>query len=266
MAQCFVGKDWHNLQRCRVFVCVFGVPTFHRGNEIIERFHRTIKRLAARTRCSTQEAVYWHNVMPKDDETVSTAPAKLTYAYKIRLKGIDAVLLQEDTIYSPYITGDAVWIKSPHRRCTTQFDRGTVTRICNPHSVCVDGIPRHMKDVRAIHGKDNTTCDHVTSLDPSDDEADPMVYEAAEENSSASWVLVGLRQDEFSDTSEDNVTEETESVPLRWSSKQEPEICTPWSNKWTNTIETEWLEKATCSILSYMWSLDQGGVWWSWAG
>ncbi len=165
--------------------------------------------------------MYWHNVTPKDDETASTVPADLTSTYKIRLKGIDTALPQDDTISSRYIMVDAVWIKSPHRRCTTQFDRGTVTRIYSLHSVCVDGIPRHVKDVRPVHGKNNTASDYVTPLDPSDDEADPMVYETAEENSSASSAFGSQRKDEFSDTSENNA----ESVPLRRSSEQEPEIC-----------------------------------------
>ena len=71
-----------------------------------------------------------------------------------------------------------------------------------------------------MHGENNTASDQVTPLDPSDDEADPMVY------SSASSAFSGLRQVEFSNTSEDNATEETESMPLRWNNEQESEICT----------------------------------------
>ena len=129
------------------------------GNGIIERSHPMIKHIVTRTRCSIQEAVYWHNVTPKDNETASTAPANLTYTYKIHLKGINTALPQDDTISSPYIVGDAVWKKNPHGRCTTQFDRGTVTRIYSPHSVCVDGIPCHVKDVHPVQGENNTASD-----------------------------------------------------------------------------------------------------------
>ena len=118
--------------------------------------------------------MYCHNVTSKDDETASTAPAKLTYTYKIRVKSINTALLQDDTISSPYIVGDAVW--SLHGRYTMQFDRGTVTRIYSPHSVHVDSILRNGKDVRPVHGENNTTSGHVTPLDYSDDEADPMAY------------------------------------------------------------------------------------------
>ena len=37
------------------------------GNGIIERCHRTVKRIAARKQCTIPEAVYWYNVTPKDD-------------------------------------------------------------------------------------------------------------------------------------------------------------------------------------------------------
>ena len=52
-------------------------------------------------------------------------------------EGINTALPQDDTISSPYIVGGTVWIKSPHGRCTTQFDRSIVTIIYSPHLVCV---------------------------------------------------------------------------------------------------------------------------------
>ena len=61
-----------------------------------------------------------------------------------------------------------------------------------------------MKDVCPVHGKNNTVSDHVIPLDHVDNEASLMVYVAAEENSSASNAPGSLRQDEFSDTSEDS--------------------------------------------------------------
>ena len=42
---------------------------------ISERCHRSVKRIAARTRCTIEEAVYWYNVAPKDDVDSATAPA-----------------------------------------------------------------------------------------------------------------------------------------------------------------------------------------------
>ena len=64
------------------FRCAY-VPA---GNGIVERSHRTIKRIAARTRCSVMEAVYWYNVTPKNDASASTAPANLIYSYTARIR------------------------------------------------------------------------------------------------------------------------------------------------------------------------------------
>ena len=45
------------------FHCAY-VPS---GNGIIERCHRTVKRIAARKQYTILEAVYWYNVTPKDE-------------------------------------------------------------------------------------------------------------------------------------------------------------------------------------------------------
>ena len=141
------------------------------GNGIVERSHRTIKRIATRTRFSVIEAVYWYNVTPKDDASASTTPANVIYSYPARIKGIDVILPPEDAGPSSYKIGDSVWVKIPHRRCTTQFGKGTITGVYSAHSVLVDGTPRHVKDVRPLRGVDTTYC----SVTSSEDEA-PMLY------------------------------------------------------------------------------------------
>uniref|UniRef100_A0A5S6QCD8 RNase H domain-containing protein n=1 Tax=Trichuris muris TaxID=70415 RepID=A0A5S6QCD8_TRIMR len=118
------------------------------GNGIIQRCHRTIKVIAARKGCTVNEAVYLYNVMPRDNRSASTAPANAVYRYAIRVRGID---LANDDVRVPdcrYATGDHVWIKPPATRCDTQFDRGTITKILSDQAVEVDGVPRHVRDVR----------------------------------------------------------------------------------------------------------------------
>ena len=48
----------------------------------------------------------------------------------------------------PYQVGDRVWVKAPQNRCTTNFSKGEVTKISSPQSILVDGILRHVKDLR----------------------------------------------------------------------------------------------------------------------
>ena len=61
------------------------------GNGIVEWCPCTIKRIAARTLGSCQEAVSWYNTMPRDVVTTQTVPANRIYRYKQRVKEIDQV-------------------------------------------------------------------------------------------------------------------------------------------------------------------------------
>ena len=132
------------------------------------------------------EAVYWYNVTPKDNASASTTPANVIYSFPARIKGIDVILPPEDAGPNSYKVGDSVWVKILHGQCTTQFGKGTITGVYSPHSVLVDGIPRHIKDVHPLRGVDTTNC----ILTSSEDEAlmlyltreDPAVSESNHSN------------------------------------------------------------------------------------
>ena len=44
--------------------------------------------------------------------------------------------------------GDEVWVKPAVPSCTRQWSLGKLTGIVSKHVVCVDGMPRHVRDVR----------------------------------------------------------------------------------------------------------------------
>ena len=75
----------------------------------------------------------------------------MVYRYRKRLKGINGTSVptynQQPAVFKP---GDRVWVKAPHGRCTTKYKVGRVTRITSAQNITVDGIPRHMKDLRPI--------------------------------------------------------------------------------------------------------------------
>ena len=73
------------------FRCVYSLS----GNGIVEQSHRTVKTIAARKNYSILEAVYWHNVSPKDDVSPCTAPADALHRYHVRIKGVEDNLLPE---------------------------------------------------------------------------------------------------------------------------------------------------------------------------
>ena len=153
------------------FRCIY-VPS---GNGIIERCHRTIKRITAKTHCSVMEALYWYNITPKDDATASTAPANAIYNYCVRVKGIDTAPLLGHVDSGPYNVRDAVWVKAPHSRGSTQFKTRMVTGIYSPHSVLISGIPRHIRDLHSRH-RSVTSEDDASNNSSESDSNTPLLY------------------------------------------------------------------------------------------
>ena len=117
------------------------------GNGTIERCHRTVKTIAARKGCSVMEAVYLYNVTPKDGRTPETAPMNSLIGYMARVRGVDQQVPRKDVVCR-YGVGDAVWVRPADSRCDKQYDRGRVTSVTSEHTVEVNGVPRHVRDLR----------------------------------------------------------------------------------------------------------------------
>ena len=133
------------------------------GNGVAERCHRTVKVIAARKQCAISEAVYLYNVTPRDDCGEETAPANVLYQYVVRVRGVDKEQQEPQRDNRMYRVGDAVWVKPPGGRCNTRFGPGKITGIVSPHAVEVDGMARHVRDVRARSGVDATPIDESAS-------------------------------------------------------------------------------------------------------
>ena len=125
------------------------------GNGIAERCHRTVKVIAARKNCTVAEAVYWHNVSPPSDGTSESTPADQLYRYRVRVRGVDTdTRISDDGVCcdssesGPYRAGDSVWVRPPDVRCDQRFAEGTVTDVLSEQAVVVDGVPRHVRDIR----------------------------------------------------------------------------------------------------------------------
>lgn len=136
-------KAWGVTQ---IFCCAYK----HSGNGIVERNHRTIKRMVARTGGKVEDMVYWYNNSPNYMKVV---PAKAIYQYESRLFGTSPVTCSRekaaDTKQSPYNVGDKVFVKPKTARCDTTWKDATITRVVSKTVVEVDGINRHIADVRA---------------------------------------------------------------------------------------------------------------------
>ena len=146
---------------------------FLEGNSIAEHCHRTVKRIAARTQCSIPEALYWYNVMPKDNATPSTEPANGIYHYKQRIKGIDVTPSLVRVVDTPYKVEDRVWVKPLNPQCTTRFGSGKIDEI-SPKTMLVGGVPHHVKDVRSCYASSTSEDDEENNIQ-FEDEPDPLL-------------------------------------------------------------------------------------------
>ena len=66
------------------FRCAYRPET----NGVIERNHRTIKRMAARTGKDPREMVYWYNAAERVLGVGSSAPAMSVHTYRWRVRGV----------------------------------------------------------------------------------------------------------------------------------------------------------------------------------
>ena len=126
------------------------------GNGIAERVHRTVKTIASRKGCSISEAVYLYNSSPKDGEKQESTPSNQLYRYAQKAKLLYSRTSEEQSDAATdgclrrgaYDVGDAVWIRPVEARCHTQYGKGVVTAKISEQAVEVNGMPRHVRDLR----------------------------------------------------------------------------------------------------------------------
>ena len=119
------------------------------GNGIVERHHRTIKAMAERGGITPSEAVFWYNLSPRSGQNADSVPQRSVFRYDWRHPAADPPLKEEDEVETIKL-GDEVWVKPPHARCTTRWQKGIVTGLNSKSNVSVDGTPRHILDVRRV--------------------------------------------------------------------------------------------------------------------
>ena len=78
----------------------------------------------------------------------------------MRIKDVDSTSPSPfGEVDGPYNVGDHVWVKPPNNRCTKRFNGGRVTGILSQQSVEVDGVPRHVRDLRPRQSSDTEPFD-----------------------------------------------------------------------------------------------------------
>ena len=94
------------------------------GNGVVERNHRTIKRMASRSNSNVLDMVYWYNTTPKQGINGGTTPAAQThnfshkYNWRVLTSSKESTNVIED-VDNRYNIGDEVFVKPPSAKCTT---------------------------------------------------------------------------------------------------------------------------------------------------
>ena len=79
-----------------------------------------------------------------------------------------------------------MWVKPSENRCHTKYKLGTVTRVVSEQTMEVDGMPRHVRDLRSVVPPETASTPAQTFV--SDDEELPLLpaRRGSEEESSDS--------------------------------------------------------------------------------
>ena len=121
------------------------------GNRIVERNHLIIKAIAERGGISPAEAVFWYNMSPKSGQLDKTVPQRAVFNYHWRYSKVKPVTKQANLPES-ILVGEEFWVKPPGVCCMSKWKRGRINRVLLQNNVEVDGLPRHILDLRLFHG------------------------------------------------------------------------------------------------------------------
>ena len=143
------------------FACAFRPQ----GNGISERNHRTIKTMAARSKNSIEECVFWYNVTSSVD---GLAPFNVIFHCKPRIPSVRdkrihtchevAVKIpygrDEEEFTNPYVIGDKVFLRTDGKCDSAWSGPHRITMIKSPVSIELngDGITRHVSHVKRVPG------------------------------------------------------------------------------------------------------------------
>lgn len=145
------------------------------GNGIVERNHRTVKRTAARSNCTIEDAVFWYNALPRKDGKI---PCQLFLNRRFRLpyEKPKNPVSTDSYVQSDFNVGDRVFVRPQAARCVDTWKEGAISKIQNNRqSLEVDGTPFHVSHVRKIPNTDNVA--NKIACDPENE-----------------WVIVGPKR------------------------------------------------------------------------
>ena len=170
------------------------------GNSIVERVHRTIKRMVARSGRSVEEMAFWYNATRGERPA---SPFEMVFGARPRMPGVvdrrreverswpESPPVTDDTRSdlerNPFVVGDQVFLKTGSHCDTLWSGPHRVTSIKSSVSVALgdSDIPRHVSFLRRVPVPPAATTEHFLedaagggsdSDEPEPDEDQPARY------------------------------------------------------------------------------------------
>ena len=109
--------------------------------------------------CTSEDVLkmlFWYNFAPKLLQDEETTPSNQFFTHQWNSPNVFGEEFDHDDP-RPYTIGELVWIKPGGTRCTTQWKKGTVTRILSNVKVEVYGIARRVNDIAKINVIDRSS-------------------------------------------------------------------------------------------------------------
>jgi len=132
------------------------------GNGIVERSHRTIKCIAARSNCSIRQAVFWYNILPKTSNETSPSSDLFHQPWRFPNAPNYAAVNKPNN----YSVGQHVFFKpSQHARCDQEWPIGIVTCEGDRTHAEINGTKRHVADIRPVSENVDYHCAHLRNDD-----------------------------------------------------------------------------------------------------
>lgn len=162
-------------------------------NGIIERCHRTVKRIAARSDISVIKAVFWYNAIPKRNQD---SPFFMFYGRKCQLpiKKNGEKSENEESKGGTFSKGDYVYVKPYPNKCTTKWAVKQISRLTkNPVVVEIEGVPHHVADIRKC-GKNVTEGDEGINIQINSEQQNVNETIETERQNEEGWTVVSHRR------------------------------------------------------------------------
>ena len=163
----FHSRDFVSMMRRWSVEQLFSGAYRPQGNGMIERVHRSIKRTVKRSRCSVEEAVFWHNntknyksICPYEllFSAISKKPGIATRRKLINRKRSRNYEVNDNdefrkTENNPFAVGDRVFLRPHSGQCDVEWSGPhRVTGLTSNVSLVLndDGVSRHVSHVRRV--------------------------------------------------------------------------------------------------------------------